>query len=91
MRPIEKYWVVKIQGECSKYNDPLFFKQWGKTRDNQNPNDPTINNAHRYHTKGGCELDRKYFGQLQVYQIIGYLTINLFGDEYLVMGIRKEN
>lgn len=84
-RPLEKDWILKIQEACSREDVPFFFKQWGKTRNNPNPNDPSINKLHRYHSKGGSQLDgRTYWGNPTI-EDDSCPTIDLFGKEYLVM------
>lgn len=84
-RPMEKEWVEKIQNECFNKNVPFFFKQWGKTRNNPNQNDPTINDLHRYHSKGGSQLNGKSYWANPTVTDDSSPTIKLFGEEYLVM------
>ena len=85
VRPMEEDWVMKIQNECSKQNVSFFFKQWGKTRNNPNQNDPTINKVHRYHAKGGSQLNGKVYWSNPTISNHYLPTINLFGDNYLIM------
>lgn len=69
---------------CEKYNIPFYFKSWGKVQNNPNPNDPTMNPAHRYFTKSGCMLD----GKIYYYDPISRTTaptVTLFGSKYYVM------
>lgn len=85
VRPMKKEWVLKIKDKCIEQNVPFFFKQWGKTRNNPNPNDPTINKAHRYHSKGGSELEGKVYWENPTIKDDSIPTINLFGEEYTIM------
>lgn len=85
VRPLEKEWVLKIQQQCLDQNTPFFFKQWGKNRNNPNPNDPTIQRAHRYHSKGGCELDGKVYWTNPTIKDNKMTYISLFGKEFPVM------
>lgn len=85
VRPLEKEWVQKIQKQCIDQSVPFFFKQWGKSRNNPNSNDPTINKLHRYHAKGGCELDGKVHWANPTIKNNTMTSINLFGDDYLIM------
>ena len=85
VRPLEKEWVLKIQQQCLDQNTPFFFKQWGKTRNNPNPNDPTIQKTHRYHSKGGCELDGKVYWTNPTIKDNKMTNISLFGEELPVM------
>ena len=84
-RPMEKDWVMKIKDECFKQNVPFFFKQWGKARNNPNPNDPTIDKRHRYHSKGGSELDGKTYWANPTIKDDSIPTIKLFGEDYVIM------
>jgi protein gp37 len=84
-RPIEKDWVVKVKDICDEQNVPFFFKQWGKLRNNPDPNDPTQHENHTYHAKGGCMLDAKLYlsnPSLKGYQL---KTLDIFGSDYYVM------
>ncbi|MEN2398359.1 DUF5131 family protein [Flavobacterium sp. MC2016-06] len=85
VRPMKKEWVFKIKDKCSEQNVKFFFKQWGKTRNNPNPNDPTMNKSHRYYSKGGNELDGKIYWTNPTIKDDSTPTINLFGYDYLVM------
>jgi protein gp37/ParB-like chromosome segregation protein Spo0J len=85
VRPLKEEWVLKIQKQCLDQTTPFFFKQWGKTRNNPNQNDPTINKTHRYHAKGGCELDGKVYWENPTIKNNTMTSINLFGDDYLIM------
>ncbi len=60
-RPIKKAWIDFIKLECENKKVPFFFKQWGKPKFNNNPEDPTIDADHPQHAKGGCELDGKVY------------------------------
>jgi protein gp37 len=85
VRSMKKEWVTKIKNECAKQDVKFFFKQWGKTRNNPNPDDPTINKEHRYHSKGGSELDGKVYWTNPTVKDDTMPTINLFGNDYLIM------
>jgi protein gp37 len=58
-RPVKKEWILDIKKKCFKAKVPFFFKQWGKTKFNPDPFDPTISAQHPQHAKGGCSLDGK--------------------------------
>lgn len=60
-RPVKKEWILEIKKKCFKAKVPFFFKQWGKTKFNPDPLDPTISAKHPQHAKGGCSLDGKVF------------------------------
>ena len=62
-RPIKKEWVNNIKENCEKHEIPFFFKQWGKDINNPDPNDPTIDKNHPYHSKGGRLLDGKLYAE----------------------------
>jgi ParB family chromosome partitioning protein len=85
VRPMKKEWVLTIKEKCLEQNVSFFFKQWGKIRNNPNQNDPTINKIHRYHSKGGSELDGKVYWSNPTVKDDSLPTINLFGNEYLIM------
>ncbi|MBF2710005.1 DUF5131 family protein [Flavobacterium soyangense] len=85
VRPMERDWVIKVKEKCFEQNVPFFFKQWGKIRNNPNPHDPTINKLHRYHSKGGSELDGKVYWTNPTITNDLMPTINLFGKDYLIM------
>ena len=63
-RPIKKKWIDLIKTECDKKGVAFFFKQWGKSKFNTNPNDPTIISEHPQHAKGGCELDGEIYRKM---------------------------
>lgn len=63
-RPIHKLWVKEIQVRCKHQNVAFFFKQWGVTRHNPNPGDPTIESNHPQHAKGGCQLEGKVYREV---------------------------
>lgn len=56
-RPMMAEWVRSIRDQCEQQNVPFFFKQWGKKKNNPNPNDPTIKRGSDGTAKGGCMLD----------------------------------
>lgn len=63
-RPMKKEWVMDIRKQCERAGVAFFFKQWGKSKFNENPEDPTIDPTHTMHAKGGCMLDGKIYRQL---------------------------
>lgn len=63
-RPLKKAWVELIKNQCEEKQIPFFFKQWGKSKFNIDPTDPTIHSNHPHHAKGGCQLDGKVYRQL---------------------------
>lgn len=63
-RPIKREWIEEIKMACEHANVPFFFKQWGKAKFNENPNDPTIDVNHTLHAKGGCELGGLIYRQM---------------------------
>jgi ParB-like chromosome segregation protein Spo0J len=85
IRPMKKEWVDIIKNKCFEENVPFFFKQWGKTKNNPNQDDHTINTKHRYHSKGGCELDGKVYWSNPTMSNNSAPTINLLGNDYLIM------
>ncbi len=85
VRPMERDWVIKVKEKCFEQNVPFFFKQWGKIRNNPNPHDPTINKLHRYHSKGGSELDGKVYWTNPTITNDSMPKISLFGSDYLIM------
>ena len=84
-RPMEKEWVLKVKKNCDEQSIPFFFKQWGMPKNNPNPNDPTINKEHKYHSKGGSQLDGKIYWTNPTVEDDSMATITLFDKEYLVM------
>jgi protein gp37 len=85
IRPMKKEWVDIIKDKCAEQNVPFFFKQWGKTKNNPNQNDPSLNKEHRYYAKGGCQLDGKYYLANPTIEDDSTPVINIFGDEFYVM------
>ena len=85
VRPMKEDWVLKIKEKCLEQNVPFFFKQWGKKRNNPNQNDPTMNKAHRYYSKGGSELGGKTYWENPTIEEDSIPTINLFGEEFVIM------
>jgi len=63
-RPIDPLWVKEIHIKCKLKQVPFFFKQWGVTRHNPNPMDPTIKANHPLHAKGGCQLFDKVYREM---------------------------
>lgn len=63
-RPVYKEWIDFIRLSCKEQHIPFFFKQWGKAKFNENPDDPTILAEHPKHAKGGCQLDGKIYREL---------------------------
>ncbi len=66
-RPMKIEWVEHVFCECKKHNVPFFFKQWGRPQFNANPSDPTIEKAHPFHAKGGCELKGRVYREMPVH------------------------
>lgn len=60
-RELKIEWVDYIKNRCIESKTPFFFKQWGKSKFNANPTDPTINTDHKNHAKGGCQLNGKIY------------------------------
>ena len=60
-RPVQKEWVLNLKEQCEQAGTAFFFKQWGKTRNNPDQNDPTIKHDHPQHAKGGCMLESKVY------------------------------
>ena len=60
-RKVKQEWIDFVKLKCQESNTPFFFKQWGKSEFNSNPNDPTINAKHSNHAKGGCELNGEVY------------------------------
>jgi protein gp37 len=58
-RPMKARWVEDIHEAAKAQDVAFFFKQWGKTQFNPNPEDPTIAAAHPDHAKGGSQLRGK--------------------------------
>ena len=85
IRPMKKEWVDIIKNKCEEQNVPFFFKQWGKTKNNPNQNDPSLNKEHRYYAKGGCQLDGKYYLANPTIEDDSTPVINIFDNEFYVM------
>lgn len=85
VRRLEKDWVLKVKKNCDEQGIPFFFKQWGKIRNNPNPNDPTIHQEHKYHSKGGSQIDGKIYWANPTVEDDSTATITLFDNEYHVM------
>ncbi|MEM9001499.1 MAG: DUF5131 family protein [Bacteroidota bacterium] len=60
-RELRAEWVESVRQKCIEDSVPFFFKQWGMDRFNPNKCDPTINKLHRYHSKGGSQLNGKTY------------------------------
>jgi len=60
-RPMRLSWVKDILQQCRKSNTPFFFKQWGTSKFNPCPEDPTLDKSHPDHTKGGCQINGKMY------------------------------
>jgi len=56
-RRLKKEWVETVISVCKSNGVPVFFKQWGKKKNNADASDPTQNKNHPYYAKGGCQLD----------------------------------
>jgi protein gp37 len=85
IRPMKKEWVEIIKDKCEEQNVPFFFKQWGKLKHNPNPNDPSLNKAHRYYAKGGCQFDGKFYLKNPTVNNDSVPIITVFDEEYFVM------
>ena len=85
IRLVQKDWILKVKKNCDDQNVPFFFKQWGKSKFNPDPNDPTINKEHRYHSKGGSQLDGKIYWTNPTIKDDSIPMINVFGEEHFVM------
>jgi len=85
-RPIKAEWIESVRQECIKNSTPFFFKQWGDKKFNTNPNDPTLHKLHRYHSKGGSELNGVTYWENPT---TGFNSANhkvrLFQKEYAIM------
>lgn len=84
-RPMKKEWVQKMKRFCDEASVPFFFKQWGEDKFNPNPNDPTIHVLHRYHAKGGSQLDGKNYLANPTLKDDSMPSLKLFGEEYFIM------
>jgi len=84
-RPMEKEWVDEIIETCRKQNVKFFFKQWGRPKNNPDPNDPTISKLHPLHSKGGCLINGRIMRINPCIKDFEVKYIKLFGDEYLVV------
>ena len=85
IRSMKEEWVKFIKNKCEEQHVPFFFKQWGKTKNNPNPNDPTLNKEHRYYAKAGCQLDGEIFLANPTVRNDSIPMIKLFGNEFYVM------
>jgi protein gp37 len=85
IRPMKKEWVKFIKNKCEEQHVPFFFKQWGKTKNNPNPNDPTLNKEHRYYAKAGCQLDGEVFLANPTVRNNSIPIIKIFGEKFYVM------
>lgn len=63
-RPMKHEWLLDIKKQCEKANVLFFFKQWGKSQFNIDPNDPTIDAEHPHHAKGGCQIKGKIYREM---------------------------
>ena len=89
-RHMKLEWVMNVLEQCKKDNVVFFFKQWGKTRNNPDPNDPTISKKHTFHAKGGCLLNGKLYLDNPSSETSGVKTIDLFGEKHLIVDDYKE-
>jgi protein gp37 len=60
-RPMEFKWVWDIKRQCEQQDVLFFFKQWGRSEFNVDPDDPTIDAEHPQHAKGGCQLKGRVY------------------------------
>ena len=58
-RKINYEWVIDIKQKCAFMSIPFFFKQWGNRKSNPDIDDPTLNRTHKYHSRGGCMINKK--------------------------------
>ena len=58
-RPLRKDWIDDIRDLCNRAGVPFFFKQWGRLRNNPDPNDPTAKKKKKNGrtAKGGMRID----------------------------------
>jgi protein gp37 len=84
VRPMKLEWVMNVYHQCDKDNVTFFFKQWGKTRNNPDKNDPTIDKKHPYHAKGGCLLNGNLYIENPSNKSKTAETIDVFGEKHLI-------
>lgn len=65
-RLIKKAWIDDIHDICNADHIPFFFKQWGKSKNNPDKLDPTLDSKHLHHAKGGCQLDDKIYHEYPI-------------------------
>lgn len=85
VRPLQYEWVKKIKEICEHQKVPFFFKQWGRTENNPDKDDPTLDKNHPYHTKGGCLLDGKIYWENPSNPTSIVKTIKLFDVDHYVI------
>jgi protein gp37 len=85
IRPMKKEWVEIIKDKCIEQNVAFFFKQWGKSKNNPDLNDPSLNKEYRYYAKGGCKLDGKLYLKNPTMTSDIVPTINIFDKEFYIM------
>lgn len=90
IRPMEKEWIETIKDKCEEQNIPFFFKQWGKSKNNPNPDDPTLNKEHRYYAKGGCQLNGKIYWANPTIENDSIPMVNLFENDFYIMDEYEE-
>ena len=90
-RPMKKEWVLKVKSICDEQNVPFFFKQWGMNKFNPISNDPTINDDHRYHSKGGSMIEGKVYWTNPTIKDFTIPTLKLFDKDYLIMDELKRD
>lgn len=73
-REIKKDWVLKVQQDCKLFSVSFFFKQWGDSKFNPDPIDPTRIKGNPLYSKGGCQIDGK------IYRENPCLKIQAFGQ-----------
>ncbi|MDC6364831.1 MULTISPECIES: DUF5131 family protein [Flavobacteriaceae] len=85
-RELKMEWVESVRQKCIEDGVPFFFKQWGMDRFNPNECDPTISKLHRYHSKGGSQLNGKtYWNNPAANFNSDDHKVILFGTEHEVM------
>lgn len=65
-RPVKKQWIEYVHDRCKAQGVAFFFKQWGKAKFNDNPQDPTIVTENPQHAKGGCQLNGVIYREMPV-------------------------
>ena len=64
-RAMDPAWVIDLRDQCLATKVPFFFKQWGKLRNNPDPNDPTAK-GNGGKAKGGRMLEGRTWDEMPV-------------------------